>query len=319
MTPHKQKQRASSDSESVILPEKLASMIRSRCKGDLPGLEPLLLAALRLSVTPDEARYPRVHIRTSYKKLNSLLMRLNLPLEKLSGVAPAVYYPECALLCTWNGNWEISGITKAVLPHDGVGLDITGPLCISITPPDRPIPVLKVIRGQILQYDDSWQAAVAGLGAAAAPEGGRDGGTSAYVLARAIYKVSIGGHGGAFLILPSDPTSCLTDISIGCPAELGPLFDRLLPAHGHMNSELVEECSNALAALTGVDGAVVMNEDLSLLGFGATIKASPKDDESRPQGGHRHKSAMTLCKKHRGTVAIVVSQDGPITVYGTGT
>jgi hypothetical protein len=143
------------------------------------------------------------------------------------------------------------------------------------------MPVLKIIRGQILQYDDSWEAAVARLGAKAAPEGGRDGGTTAYALARAIYKVSIGGHGGAFLILPSNPRSCLKDISIGCPAELGPWFDRLLPAHGHMNTELVEECSDAFAALTGVDGAVVMNKDLSLLGFGATIRTSPKDDSRR--------------------------------------
>jgi hypothetical protein len=37
------------------------------------------------------------------------------------------------------------------------------------------------------------------LGAAADPEGGRDGGMTAFVLARAIYKVSIEGHGGAVL------------------------------------------------------------------------------------------------------------------------
>ena len=299
----------------VISSKKLALIIRSRCHGELPGLEPLLLAALRLSVTPDETRHPRVQIRTSYKKVYPLVVSLRLPLDRLPRIAPAVHYPGCAILCTWDGSWEISGITNAILQHDGIGINITGPLCVSITLPDRPIPELEVIRGEVRYFDGSWETALARLGQAASAEA--NGGTTALVLARATYKVSIGRHGGAFLILSSDPRNCLTDISIGYPARQGVWFERSKPARGCMNSELVEEWSDALAALTGVDGAVVLNKDLSLLGFGATIKASTKDDP-RFQGGHRHKSAKMLCEKYEGTVAIVVSQDGPVTVYGTG-
>jgi DisA bacterial checkpoint controller nucleotide-binding len=303
------------DSGSVISPESLASTIRSHCKGEVPGLESLLVAALRLSVIPHEGRYPRVHVRTSYKKEHPVLLNLDLPLERLADVAPAVS-PEAALLCTWNGEWKISGITEAHLQQDGVGLHIRAPLSISILLPNQLIPALDIVRGLICPYDESWQTAIFRLKDAAAPEDGRDWRTSAYVLARATYKTSIGGHGGAFLLLPSDPTSCLRDILIKWPGTLGPEFDRLWPARGHMNNELVEKCSDTLAALTRVDGAVVMKKDLSLHGFGATIKVLI-DSESQSEGGHRHRSAIALCERYRGTVAIVISQDGPISVYGT--
>ena len=118
------------------------------------------------------------------------------------------------------------------------------------------------------------------------------------------------------MLLPSDPTSCLRDISIKWPGKLGLDFDRLWSARGNMNHELVEKCSDTLAALTRVDGAVVMEKDLSLHGFGATIRVLT-DPESQSEGGHRHRSAIALCQKYRGAVAIVISQDGPISVYGT--
>jgi len=303
------------DSSSVISPESLASTIRSHCEGEVPGLESLLVAALRLSVIPNEGRFPRVHVRTSYKKQHHFLLNLDLPLENLADVAPAVS-AEAAVLCAWNGEWKISGITEAHLQQDGVGLHIRAPLSISVLLPNKLIPALEIVRGHICPYDESWQTAICRLNDAAAPMDGRDWRTSAYVLARAAYKTSIGGHGGAFLLVPSDPTSCLTDISIRWPGKLGLEFDRLWPARGHMNNELVEKCSDTLAALTKVDGAVVMKKDLSLLGFGATIRVLC-DPESQSQGGHRHRSAIALCEKYRGTVAIVISQDGPISVYGT--
>ena len=304
------------NSESVISPSSLASAILSQCNRQLPGLKTLLSAALRLSVTAEEGRYARAHICSGYKELHPLLVSLNVPLEELPRVAPAVHYPDCGILCTWkNKTWIISGITQADLPVDGVHLDLTGPLSVAVTLPNQPIAKIKTIRGQIFVEDTDWQTSVARLGHDAKPAGKRDGGTSAFVLARAIYKVSISGHGGAFLVLPSDPAPCLQDISIGCSAGLGVLFDMLLPSYGHMNTDLVEKCSDALSALTGVDGAVVMSRDLSLIGFNATINTLPTDNDYHGEEGHRHKSARMFCKKHRAAVGIVVSQDGPISVY----
>src|SRR5262249_46903891 len=214
------------DSGSVISPESLASTIRSHCEGEVPGLESLLVAALRLSVIPNEGRYPRVHVRTSYKKQHHFLLNLDLPLENLSDVAPVVS-AEAAVLCTWNGEWRISGITEAHLPQDGVGLHIRAPLSISILLPNKLIPAFEIVRGLIGPYDESWQTAIFRLNEVTAPKQGRDWRTSAYVLARATYKTSIGGHGGTFLLLPSDPTSCLKDIAIKWPGKLGLEFDRL--------------------------------------------------------------------------------------------
>jgi hypothetical protein len=307
------------DTESVILTEGLASIVRSRCNCELPGLEAILDAALKLSVTPDETRYPRIRIRTSYEKQHPFFVMLELPLDKLPGLAPAVHYPDCALLCTWRGSWEISGITKAFIQQfdeDGISLDVTAPLTLSISSLGSLNPIIRVAAGKILERDDSWEKAIAGLRDKTSSANPLPSRTTAIVLGRAIYKTSIRGHGGAFLVLPPDAMTCLEDISIGCPAKLGIDFDLPLGSPGHLDVTRIENCSDALAALTGVDGAVVMNHDLSLLGFGATIRTLQTDGGSRLEGGHRHKSAMAFCTQHRGAVAVVVSQDGPITVYG---
>lgn len=99
--------------------------------------------------------------------------------------------------------------------------------------------------------------------------------------------------------------------------------------------EEVEEISEALsdsikfvAALTGVDGAVVITDRLKLLGFGAeVIVASPGLDHvkvshdvygtsgkmiSIESFGTRHRSAFRFCASIENTVAFVISQDGGV-------
>jgi len=173
------------DSSSVISPESRAATIRSHCEGEVPGLESLLVAALRLSVIPNEGRFPRVHVRTSYKKQHHFLLNLDLPLENLADVAPAVS-AEAAVLCAWNGEWKISGITEAHLQQDGVGFHIRAPLSISILLPNKLIPALEIVRGRICPYDDSWQTAIFRLNDAAAPMDGRDWRTRRRILASSI-------------------------------------------------------------------------------------------------------------------------------------
>ncbi|HEV2551374.1 MAG TPA: hypothetical protein VGU20_28955 [Stellaceae bacterium] len=89
-------------------------------------------------------------------------------------------------------------------------------------------------------------------------------------------------------------------------------------AHG----ELVE-AMRFVAQLARCDGAIVISDDLTLLGFGAEIRAKlqmnstildartdePVDVE---QFGMRHRSAVNLVSQHRRYHVLVVSQDGPI-------
>jgi hypothetical protein len=92
--------------------------------------------------------------------------------------------------------------------------------------------------------------------------------------------------------------------------------------------EAIFEISQLLAGLADVDGAVVISDQLDVLGFGAEIKGPLPDvstvrhahdleatsfDEVAIEGvGTRHRSAYRLCAFDPGCLAIVVSQDGGV-------
>ena len=90
--------------------------------------------------------------------------------------------------------------------------------------------------------------------------------------------------------------------------------------------EAVFEVAQLIAALSAVDGAVVMTKRFEILGFGAEISGAlppartvaraldPEgervEQESTDGVGTRHRSAYRLCGALPGAVAVVVSQDG---------
>jgi hypothetical protein len=95
-----------------------------------------------------------------------------------------------------------------------------------------------------------------------------------------------------------------------------------------------DEALDFVARLTAVDGAVVVRDDLALLGFGATI-ATPeagipeeinvedpagsgevKATSITELGGNRHRSAACYCAQQRdAALAFVASQDGDLSVF----
>jgi hypothetical protein len=93
------------------------------------------------------------------------------------------------------------------------------------------------------------------------------------------------------------------------------------------DNKIAEYCST-IAALSAVDGAVVLSRKLRLYGFGAEILAtSPSLSEIKDaydpnvtqaatvrleRYGTRHRSAMRMCSSFEECVALVVSQDGPV-------
>jgi hypothetical protein len=89
-----------------------------------------------------------------------------------------------------------------------------------------------------------------------------------------------------------------------------------------------------VARLTAVDGALVMQDDLGVVGFGATIQVGAAEDPpivlEDPRlpgteqevpvsaiGGNRHRSAVLFCKQQEGlALALVASQDGDLSLVG---
>lgn len=92
----------------------------------------------------------------------------------------------------------------------------------------------------------------------------------------------------------------------------------------------LRDAIEAMARLTAVDGAVIVNRKLELIGFGAVAKlgqtapyqvfrcedrkATKRKQVAIENYGTRHRSAFEFCFRNRPSVAIVVSQDGGIKI-----
>ncbi len=168
-----------------------------------------------------------------------------------------------------------------------------------------------------------------------------------YVLAITI----AGGHGGAFAIIPDDDE---TSLVLKYRASGINLFETVLGYwRACFDSSLITEASllerraarweaskrsmyssaQALAHLANVDGCVVLNSRLRVLGFGAEIRVPEEDvahstcidadpftlkkrgDVDLQQFGTRHRSAYRLAAKRPGTIVFVVSQDRDLRVF----
>jgi hypothetical protein len=162
------------------------------------------------------------------------------------------------------------------------------------------------------------------------------------VLARIAVSMRSHGRGGSLLVVPS-----LTDAWRASMA--GPLAYAVRPPFSGL-AELVREAParagedrwhdglvravDAVAGLTAVDGATVLNGDYEVLAFGAKIRrrdgcpeveqmvvTEPVDGGSRrvvhpgQVGGMRHLSAAQFAQDQPDAVALVASQDGRFTLF----
>lgn len=72
------------------------------------------------------------------------------------------------------------------------------------------------------------------------------------------------------------------------------------------------DLQKAIINLSRTDGALVFNQNLEVIGAGAFIKIKSTAEGS---GGARRKSAESFVNANPGTVAIVISQDGAVTLF----
>jgi hypothetical protein len=179
----------------------------------------------------------------------------------------------------------------------------------------------------------------------------------AYELERLTSRMLSHGHGGTILILDSARAPGYTDLhslythqsgtstilkdalfqderaQVGNPRQLE-MTEGRFQLWREEQSRRHEEALDFIAQLTRVDGALVMNESLEVLGFGATIRAGDTTgvtlEVSEPDKpgrrlttlsefpGNRHRSAILWCAHQQDglALAIVASQDGDISLFG---
>ena len=165
---------------------------------------------------------------------------------------------------------------------------------------------------------------------------------SVSVLVQLAVSMRAHGRGGSLLVVPAHSGSWRESIIWPMPYPVSPPFSELADlsrvsaegARRHPWQEAFGRTIDAVAGLTAVDGAVVLNDQLELLGFGAKIARRRGWDpvgqvtvtepinggmaeliHPEQLGGTRHLSAAQFVQDQRDAVALVASQDGRFTVF----
>jgi hypothetical protein len=149
------------------------------------------------------------------------------------------------------------------------------------------------------------------------------------------------GRGGILLVVPPDSDEWRESIVQPITYAVTPAFSELADLLARRNdmpddewSEATDRAIDAIAGLTGVDGATVTTSRYEILAFGAKIsrrRGAPTVEQiivTEPieggtaqrlhpgqLGGTRHLSAAQFVHDQRGAVALVASQDGRFTIF----
>lgn len=167
-------------------------------------------------------------------------------------------------------------------------------------------------------------------------------GASVDVLIDLAVSMRAHGRGGIILMVPASTATWTESIVHPIPYAVMPPFTGLADLLGRPAAERgdrawqeeLEDTVNAVAGLTAVDGATILNDRCELLGFGAKIsrrKGSALVEQAAltepieggeaavvttsQLGGTRHLSAAQFVHDQRDTLALVASQDGRFTVF----
>jgi hypothetical protein len=168
-------------------------------------------------------------------------------------------------------------------------------------------------------------------------------GGSLNVLVQLAVSMRAHGRGGSLLVVPAGSESWRESILMPMPYAVTPPFAELAELSRENPSgesdrllwkEKLADAVDAIAGLTAVDGAAVMNSNYEVLGFGAKIARGmgrPHVEQvtltepiernvavlMHPEqlGGTRHLSAAQFVQDQQDAIALVASQDGRFTVF----
>jgi hypothetical protein len=320
---------------------------------DARTIEAVIDAAFWASLRREEGYVPRISIALLPPEEASHPLHFERPLplapSALVPVAPAVerpgihlgVWPQNGELVIWGTTWlvpsycfvlEVSAPGLLVIKHhrDGAGKFVN----VAVLEGDH----VKVIDEQASTLPECPTLLTSLLGF----HPSRGGDRAALILVELAVSMRAHSRGGTLLVVPRQSNDWQASIVQPVSYAVQPPFEQLStllrraseePDSRRWQDEL-EEAIRAIAGLTAVDGATVINDDYELLAFGAKIvrrKGSvpvervtltePVQD-NRPAsahptdlGGTRHLSAIQFVHDQRGALALVASQDGRFTIF----
>lgn len=322
---------------------------------DAATVEAVIDAAFWASLRREEGYPPKISLAFLPPEQATPLLRFARPLpltpRALARLAPAVERPGIHLgvwpcdgeeLCVWG--------TTRVIPRLCFVLEVVEPglLVVKYRRGRDPgkfanVAVLKGDEVKVVEEGDTsppdcpgMVTSLVGFGAAAANADHVD------VLVQLAVSMRAHARGGTLLVVPADSDAWRESILWPAPYTVEPAFPELkeLTARGEAEGddpewqEALRRAVEAVAGLTAVDGAAIVNERSELLAFGAKIVQSRSGAEvervvvtepvegSEPAvvdpaelGGTRHLSAAQFVQDQRDSIALVASQDGRFTVF----
>lgn len=316
-------------------------------------VEALVDAAFWASLQKEEGRSPKISLAYVDPEVAGTPMvfdrAIALSARDLARLAPAVERPGIHL-----GVWPVDGVlrvwgTTRAVPTITLVLEVVDPglLVVKYRRADEldRFGTVAVIEGERISVVDEQQGAnlpdcPALLTSLLGFELPTSAAGSANVLIQLAVSMRAHRHGGSLIVVPRD------DGWRGSAAEPIPYLvrpydelPRLFSAGGDERDtpewrESVSQAVDAVAGLTAVDGATVLNERHELLAFGVKLVrrrgSEPVErvavtapvvgyqaavvDPSR-LGGTRHLSAAQFVHDQRDALALVASQDGRFTVF----
>ena len=316
---------------------------------DAASMETVIAAAFWASLRREEGRAPKISlvILPPGCTRQPLFFQPPLPLEPdvLAHLAPAVERPGIHL-GVWTGDdgrLQVWGTTRD-LPTRAFVLEVVAPGLL-VVKTRRRLPSTKfanvaVLEGAQVKFLDHHGAAgldaPPALGALHAFYASAGLDESENVFVQLAISMRAHGRGGSVLVVPADDTRWRRSV-------VEPLGYAVTPPYGEIAELLAREddppdalrsAVDALAGLTAVDGATVIDDSFRLLAFGAKI--ARREDAGRVDqilvsepiegaalraadpavlGGTRHLSAAQFVHDQQDSIALVASQDGRFTVF----
>lgn len=318
---------------------------------DAQTVEEIIDAAFWASLRQEEGYFPKISLALLPPELTRQPLTFARPLPftpvSLSRLAPAVERPGIHLgvwrygqeLCVWG--------TTRVIPKLCFVLEVIEPGLLVIKyrrgeDPGKYVNV-AVLKGDEVKLVDEEDASLPECPAVLTSLLGFGSATdSVNVLVQLAVSMRTHGRGGALLVVPQNSETWQESLLQPILYSVTPAFSELAELmrqgvgerKGQPWQEALRRAVAAVAGLTAVDGAALMNDQHELLAFGAKIvrrKGGTRVEriimtepvigtpasivEPEQLGGTRHLSAAQFVQDQHDAVALVASQDGRFTIF----
>jgi hypothetical protein len=311
---------------------------------DVESLEAVIDAAFWASLRREEGFTPRISLAfvAPGEFAGGIRFERPLPLgpESLTRVSPAVERPGIHLaVCRENGELRVWGATRKLPPFRFV-LEVIAPgllvikhsrgrsgkfVNVAVVEADR----VKMIDERSASLPDCPELLISLVGL----ESQFDTEDGASVLIQMAVSMRAHNRGGLLLVVPSGSRDWQESVLQPVTYAVDPPFAGLADAAGR-DPDILARAVEAVAGLTAVDGATILNDRYDLLAFGAKVVRRPGCDqvdrlivtepiegasaeivEPSQLGGTRHLAAAQFTHDQRSAIAMAASQDGRFTVF----